>query len=141
MENLKANTAQISVFLNFQNPMPLSKQGVSSDKEATALKCATVYPFTHHRSLILFEPIKRYRHSQHTVYERFERNPEMQVVEEQEGFLRMSGAGMKQLTHIYRYCFKFLQKEKKYFQINIFITDFKRKLANKKEKYQISYRF
>lgn len=107
MENLKANTAQISVFLNFQNPMPLSKQGVSSDKEATALKCATVYPFTHHRSLILFEPIKRYRHSQHTVYERFERNPEMQVVEEQEGFLKMSGAGMKQLTHIYiyRYCF------------------------------------
>lgn len=65
----------------------------------------------------------------------------MQVVEEQEGFLKMSGAGMKQLTHIYRYCLKFLQKEKKYFQINIFITDFKRKLANKKEKYPISYRF
>lgn len=97
--------------------MPLSKQGVSSDKEATALKCATVYPFTHHRSLILFEPIKRYRHSQHTVYERFERNPEMQVVEQQEGFLKMSGAGMKQLTYIYiyRYCLKFRQKEKKIF--------------------------
>lgn len=118
--------------------MPLSKQGVSSDKEATALKCATVYPFTHHRSLILFEPIKRCRHSQHTVYERFERNPEMQVVEEQEG-VRCWNETVD--THIYRYCLKFLQKEKKYFQINIFITDFKRKLANKKEKYPISYRF
>lgn len=98
MENLKANTAQISVFLNFQNPMPLSKQGVSSDKEATALKCATVYPFTHHRSLILFEPIKRYRHSQHTVYERFERNAGGRRTGR---LLKMSGAGMKQLTHIY----------------------------------------
>lgn len=82
--------------------MPLSKQGVSSDKEATALKCATVYPFTHHRSLILFEPIKRCRHSQHTVYERFERNPEMQVVEEQEGFLRMSGVFLMNPTEMHQ---------------------------------------